>query len=724
MVKKLFYVFMAFLFICAFTITTTPVYAQEEEEEVIVEDVADISLEDLLNVEITTAGKRPEKIGEIPASVVVVTREDIETYGYQTLSEILENIPGLYLINDYSYTSFGVRGFWTTDPQRNVIILVNDVKQREGVFNANLIEQINVPPEAIERIEVVRGPMSVIYGSGAFFGAINIKTRLEDAEPVSIVSGAYSSQKSARVFARAAGTEGDLQYAFNGSYYDTEGIDADMENIAGPALAGLTTKELLENTETYFDFSGKFKDFLFDASYTEARKETMFLLPPVSEYSFYTTRATRLAFHYDKQISDQVKVNAKFTYSRLMIYFNFDFLIPDLYAEQDAGSNYNSGELTLFYEPSPKLSLTLGAGYEKFFKYVDQIKFPFLGVPLYNLEVVPGDAYETRSAYIQLNFKPSKTFKITAGARIEQAPEFEVRQRTGHVDPTDQNFATYTTSNALYSRTDVEFIPRIALIFLPTEKHSIKLLYGQALNRPSFQQIMDTVFVAGVDALVPETIQTVEMNYIGTLSQKFTLGLSLFYNILDKLIYRSQVFIGGQYISTFSNVGEITTAGAELTLTAKPSESFQLELSGTYQDTRDKREGFADIDVGYAPKFLGYFKAALFLTKDISIAVNGTYVDEMYAYYDDTLDPPGRIGEKVDSYFLLGANLRIRNLFGTGMFLNIKGSNLMDEEIHYPTTSNNSGFAALGTIGRGRTFLFTVGYRFIPLPMPQPQPQP
>ena len=64
------------------------------------EDVADISLEDLLNVEITTAGKRPEKIGEIPASVVLVTREDIEIYGYQTLAEILENIPGLYQTDD------------------------------------------------------------------------------------------------------------------------------------------------------------------------------------------------------------------------------------------------------------------------------------------------------------------------------------------------------------------------------------------------------------------------------------------------------------------------------------------------------------------------------------------------------------------------------------------------------------------------------------------------
>jgi outer membrane receptor for ferrienterochelin and colicin len=166
----------------------------------------------------------------------------------------------------------------------------------------------------------------------------------------------------------------------------------------------------------------------------------------------------------------------------------------------------------------------------------------------------------------------------------------------------------------------------------------------------------------------------------------------------------------------FSNVGKITTSGAELTLTAKPSESFQLELSGTYQDTKDKREGFEDIDVSYAPKLLGYIKAAYFFNKDVSIAVTGTYIDEMYPLYDDIAH--ARIGEKVDGYFLLGANLRINKLFGTGMFLNIRGSNLLNKEIHYPATSNNNLFAPYGTIGRGVSVLATLGFRFIPMPRP------
>ncbi len=76
-----------------------------------------LSLEDLLNVQITSAGKTAEKIGEIPASVVVVDRKEIQIYGYDTLGEILEHISGLYMLETYELQgsrNYGVRGFFNT----------------------------------------------------------------------------------------------------------------------------------------------------------------------------------------------------------------------------------------------------------------------------------------------------------------------------------------------------------------------------------------------------------------------------------------------------------------------------------------------------------------------------------------------------------------------------------------------------------------------------------
>jgi outer membrane receptor for ferrienterochelin and colicin len=219
------------------------------------------------------------------------------------------------------------------------------------------------------------------------------------------------------------------------------------------------------------------------------------------------------------------------------------------------------------------------------------------------------------------------------------------------------------------------------------------------------------------DPLEPETIQTFELNYLGTLSSTFYVNLSLFHNMLDKLIYRTHFFVEGEYITYQANVGKMTTNGIEFKLSVIPSKKLNLEFSATYQHTKDKRTGFEDIEPGYSPRFLGYIKAYYFFTREISLAITGNYVDKMFPYYDHTLKNPDgscgrRLGEKVDGYFLLGANLRIRDIFGTGFFINIRGSNLLDQEIRYPATSNNAGYAYRGTIGRGLSFLLTLGYQF------------
>jgi outer membrane receptor protein involved in Fe transport len=719
MVKKLIY--FAVVIILALTFSNT-LFAQQEEEAV-VEDVADISLEDLLDVEISTAGKKAERIGDIPASVVLVTRHDIETYGYQTLAEILENIPGLYQIDDTFYPgNFAIRGFWNETANRNVIILVNDVPQTDNVISGYPLQQINIPVEAIDRIEVVRGPMSVIYGTGAFFGVINIKTNLiGDEEQISMVSAAAGTEKSYRLFARASGKDGDFQYSFNGSFYDTEGMDRPLgDMVSDPSILPAygvpvdhTTKERMEDTEKFFNFSGSFKGFSFNSSYTEAQFESLVVLPSVSDGTLLTTKVVRVNFGYAHKFSEKASLDATVGYFQNRMSFDYDFVTPNIYALQNNESFGYMAEVNLFLEPSEKISVTLGGNYHKILDARNETNVPLFALGNTDLVLPPGESIVTQSLFTQIDFKLAKSIKLVVGARLEQVPEYTIAQKIGITDTEDPLFGTEVVTEATYDQTKAEFIPRVALIISPSEDHAIKLLYGKAINRPSFFQSRDLVENINSLPLEPETIQTFELNYLATPSPKFTIGLSLFYNLLDQLIYRTLFVSEGVVTTRFSNVGEMTTTGAELTLKAIPFEGFQLELSGTYQKTEDKRDGFEDIDVPYSPNFLGYIKASLFVTKDISIAVTGTYVDEMEAFYDDTLDVPARIGEKVDSYFLLGANLRVRNLFGTGMYMNFRGSNLLDTDVFYPTTSNVT-WANKGILAKGMSFLFTVGYKFMP----------
>jgi outer membrane receptor protein involved in Fe transport len=667
-----------------------------------------MDLGQLLKSEMTTAGKKKEKIGDIPASVVLVTRDDIETHGYQTLPEILKSIPGLYLTDDYFSKNIGVRGFWSITPNRNLIILVNGISYKEDLSSSYLLENITVPVEAIDKIEVVRGPMSVVYGNGALFGVINIITnQIENNADNNIVALSAGSEKTGKVFARAAGEGKDYRYSINGSFHSTDGFNYPLERIGGPEMAEFSTEGRLERSEKYFNFSGTYKGIFIDACLSENDKESLTLLPSVADGTKTLFKDMRFQVGYQKDISDTLSIKAQFGYFHNQLSFDFDMLIDNIYALQENGASGFYAGLTTFFNPSDDLDLTVGVNYHHVNEAYNSYTIPFFALNLVHHNLADGDAIVTQSLFSQLTYNLTDKIKIVAGAMLEQTPKYTLEERIG-----DYQTLVSSSTEATFSQTGVEFIPRLALLYSVNENNVFKFLYGKAITRPSFFQNMDLVINAGFKQLEPETIQTFEFNYVGYLSSSLTVSASIFRNSLDKLIYRSLIPGAGDFSTYHANVGEMATTGVEVTIQGNPLARLRIELSGTYQDTEDKRAGFENIEVAYSPKFLGYVKASYFLNKDISLAVSGNYVDEMEPYFDDTLATPGRLGNKIDGYFLLGANLRIRNVLGTGAFVNLRVSNLLDEEIRYPTTTNNSAFAGLGTIGRSRSFLLTIGWKF------------
>lgn len=112
------------------------VHAQELEKSKL-KNLLSLSLEELLDVEVISAGKKPEKISDVPASVVYLTREEIETYGYSTLTKILEHIPGLYFIDSYEELNMGVRGFISPWSNKHTIILINGMPQLDAQASYN-----------------------------------------------------------------------------------------------------------------------------------------------------------------------------------------------------------------------------------------------------------------------------------------------------------------------------------------------------------------------------------------------------------------------------------------------------------------------------------------------------------------------------------------------------------------------------------------------------------
>ncbi len=287
-----------------------------------------MGLADLLEVTLTTASMAPQKVADIPASVVIVTRRDIELYGYTTLAQILESIPGLYGINDYGATAFtvGVRGFWSSVPNSNTIVMVNGVRQVYDYDGSNPLSRIAVPVEAIDRIEVVWGPMSVMFGSGAFYGAINVMTNEFPADPQHVsLTAATGSAATHKLYGRLSGRKEELAYTVHASVRDTDGIDQPLRAMVSrpEALPRMGVPEdhrtggRLEEREVRFGFSGQLGCFEVELSHSEDRGEGLFLRPAVSEGSVNRLTASDFAVNYRRGLSGSLTLDAKLVYNRI-----------------------------------------------------------------------------------------------------------------------------------------------------------------------------------------------------------------------------------------------------------------------------------------------------------------------------------------------------------------------------------------------------------------------
>lgn len=680
----------------------------------------DLSLEDLLNERITTAGKVSQKVSEIPASVVVVDRDDIKTYGYDTLGEILEHISGLYMLETYEVQgskNYGVRGFFNVATNRNLIILINGVNQAFDYDSTSRLPRVAVPVEAIDRIEVVRGPMSVIYGSGAFFGAINIITnQVEDNESHHLVVAGAGTSHIRKAFARTSTAKKDWSYTVNvGSYYN-QGIDqpySKMQTTPSAGVAGLSSGGRLEVDEKYFDLTTRYQDFSLAISQVRSETEGFFPTPSLKQGTLTIVEATNVRLGYQHKFNDHLRLEARIDSFDMNVYYNYDMVSPDFVGDQTQTSYGYEGEVDLFWTINSRLDLTTGLYYRNVLDVSNKYDLPYFNRPS-TTKVVRGlinnETIATQALFTQANYQLSDKLKFVAGVRLEQIQPYGLYGSQASGTP------NYTYAEGVYQdKEDIRVIPRLAAIYSPSSKHVFKLLYGEAINRPAFSQNVGAMLTPEYGTLEPEYIRTVELNYIAELAEGYISNLSIFRNKFDNLIVRqSKQAPNGDYSNYFNNSGNLVTNGIGWTVQTKPLPNLDIEFNVLYQKTKDKM--LPDIEVPYSPNWLSQLKAAYHFNQNNSLALMGYYVGGMETYYDITLKNPdgsrGRyIGANSDGYFLWSGNLRMNKLFGKGGFAQLHVYNLLDKEVVYPVETTNS-WADKGTIGTGRTFILSVGYEF------------
>lgn len=681
--------------------------------------VFEMTLEELLNIEVTTAGKRPEKIERIPASVVVMHRQEIHQHGFISLEEVLETVPGLYAINDFAFNDvvFGVRGFWSSSAKQ-ILILINGVRQIEAYASSYVVKNIGVPVEAIDRIEVVRGPSSVLYGSGAFFATINIITNSSMGDPTSLVSLGYGSQNMKKVFLRKEEKSEHLSYALNASWFSSEGMDVPYERFTDESISGVpdTTRGQLENEEKYFNFAGSAAGWSVDFTLLENPREQFFFGP--SKGDGYINRVGRGAFSigYNEKVSDKVSYSGRFNYINQTSQTRGDYplgfsSVGDFYGQENIDTEFIELEANAFLNPSDKLDITLGANFYSITHVLDQANLPTFGVPFIPTSLGDGESIDTTALFSQVSYLYANNITVVAGVRLEQQSSFDVLSESYNAIDNDISVGSLVRDKRSFQSSGVEVMPRISLLYTTKYHHTIKFLYGESIIRPSFSQLQFSLEER--PTLIPESIKTYEINYLAPIGRNTSTNLSVFSNQLQDLIVRTDERLpSGGFTNYNSNAGKQVTNGAELSINTRFFNSNLLfDFSATYQKSEDKRVAFENIDVAYSPQLLVQFKARYYF-KEYVLALSGNFVDEM-----DTLfigipnDGGNREGPVTDSHWVLNANLLSENLFGTELYVNLRVSNILNEKYSYPAASFN-GWAEKGLPGDERLVMFVVGKEF------------
>ncbi|HXX35382.1 MAG TPA: TonB-dependent receptor [Thermodesulfobacteriota bacterium] len=254
-----------FILVIVFPIlfTSIPLQLFAQGEEVTLEEV------------VVTATRDIQEIRKIPANVTVITKEEIEQYNAKTIVDVLRDKVDV-IVTDYygngKSTSVDVRGFGETGPL-NTLVLVDG--RRVNEIDLSGVDWTQIPLDRVERIEIVRGPGSVLYGDNAVGGVINIITKKPEkafSANAEVVGGSYGYNKES---ASVSGKWGALSAILNASHNSTEGYRENgflrAEDVGGKVIYDL-------NEYVSFDFAGGFHTDNTGLPY--ALDKTQYILDP------------------------------------------------------------------------------------------------------------------------------------------------------------------------------------------------------------------------------------------------------------------------------------------------------------------------------------------------------------------------------------------------------------------------------------------------------------
>jgi outer membrane receptor for ferrienterochelin and colicins len=484
-------------------------------------DITELSLEDILNGSqldeaVTLSTKTAQRAAQTPAVVTVISSAEIRTRGYSNLAEVLRAVPGFYDVYDLVSHNVGVRGI-NGGPRAagNVIKLMIDghpVDYRPTT--GNYFGEELIPLAAVERVEIIRGPASALYGANAFLGVVNVVTRTgrEVNGAQLVLRGSAVRDHPGGGLGLVLGREGgavDVMVAAHLQRIDRSGLDLPQgsPNLAeaagrGPsqsdrarpmsAIARLALRDVLHGTLTLsgsvqrLDASGEFQDFtaLTHATRVSNLNQNYWLAYEVLPGQRLSLRVT--GYYFDARPTGAERL---------------DIGRPEFVLVRDVGATGLGATIESRLQLHPRFGLTAGLD------GVNERHRLQTFSQLYRMDVLNSDG--------------STRIKQGAATPVDLASTERTFRSFGAFV---QGMATVTDAWHLTGglRVDLHDIygarpnGRLGIVYAPpTSKLSLKLLYGSSFKAPSAEQLytqpMKILDIQGNAQLAPQTAHTYEV---------------------------------------------------------------------------------------------------------------------------------------------------------------------------------------------------------------------
>ncbi len=542
-----------------------------------------------------SASKYEQKVTEAPSSVSIITASDIKLYGYRTLADILRSVRSFYVTYDRNYTFVGIRGFGRPQDYNSRLQLLIDGHRT----NDNLYDMAAIGTEAvldvdlIDRIEIIRGPGSSLYGSSAFFAVVNVITKrgrdLKGAE-ISSEAASYDTYKGRLSYGNRY--QNGVEAIVSGSAYDSKGQDLYYPQF-DPAYStdprrtnnGIAEKADYDRYQNYFS-KWSYLDFTLEGAYSSRTKgisSGVFNSDFNDPQNKSIDKRGYLDLRYEHSLGIQTDVTARVYYD----YYEYNgiYSATELMGAVNkdwAYADWWGSELKLSSRLFDMHHLIMGAEY----LYNNRLEQVNYDVDPYAAWLDDRRHSHVTAFYGQDELTLSKNVTVFAGFRYDRYESFG------------------GTAN-----------PRLALIFAPYERSVLKLLYGSAFRAPTpFELYYKSPTNVSNPGLKPEKIKTYELVFEQYLGDHLRATATGFFNRIDGLINQTDASPG---ITVFRNIEQVEARGCELELENKWANGMEARFSYTAQKTTDVATGKV---ISNSPEHLAKLNLTLPLLRDRLLA--------------------------------------------------------------------------------------------------------